>query len=73
MLRNFANRTFALLEDCRWKMGVQLTGVHSVQSVIPRLPERRYGGGIELDFVHYSTSPDEVLVKANMVVNFSFK
>ena len=60
-------------EDLAKKMGVKVTGVHSVQSSIPRLPERPYGGGTELDFVHYSSSPDELTVRANMVVNFSFK
>lgn len=60
-------------EDLAKKMGVKVTGVHSVQSSFPRLPERPYGGGTELDFIYFSSSPDELTVKANMVVNFSFK
>ncbi len=66
-------RARPVAEDLAKKMGVQVTGVHSVQSSIPRLPERPYGGGTELDFVHFSSSPGELIVKANMVVNFSFK
>jgi len=59
-------------EEIAKKMGVKITGIHSVLSRIPSTSIRPYATDI-LDSVHFSTSPDEITIKANVTVNFSFK
>jgi len=54
------------------KMGVKITGIQSVRSSMPARPARPYPGGGLLDYAHLSTSPDELTIKANVTVNFSF-
>ena len=54
------------------KMGVRITGVQSVKSSMPTRPVRPYPGAGLLDYAHLSTSPDELTIKANVTVNFSF-
>lgn len=60
-------------EQIAQKMGVKIRGVQSVRSSMPRQPVRPYPTPSLLDFEHISTSPDELTIKANVTVNFSFQ
>jgi uncharacterized protein YggE len=60
-------------EQIAKKMGVAITGVQSIQSSLQSVPVRPYPTPGLLDYTHLSTSPDELTVKANVTVNFSFE
>jgi uncharacterized protein YggE len=65
-------RARPIAEEIAKKMGVKVTGIHSVQSTggvtAPRPP-----GGYEFEFSHFASSPEDLAVRATVVVNFSFK
>jgi uncharacterized protein YggE len=60
-----------IAEQLAQKMGVKLTGIHSVQTNI--LPASRPVGGYEIEYTYAASSPDDLSVRANVNVNFSFK
>jgi uncharacterized protein YggE len=60
-----------IAEELAKKMGVKIVGIHSIQAMTPRMPERPMGS--ETDLVYTSSSPDELYVKTSLTVNFGYK
>lgn len=70
-LDNAIERAKPIAEQIAQKMGVKLTGIHSVQSNATS-PARPIGG-YEIEYAYIASSPDDLFVRTNAVVHFSFK
>jgi uncharacterized protein YggE len=58
------------------KMGVQITGIDSVRSSVQQNTQlvARSGYGLDMpDFAYFSSSPDEITIRANVTVSYTFK
>ena len=64
-------RAKPIAEQLAQKLGVKITGIHSVQTSITS-PVRPVGG-YEIGYTYVASSPEDLSVRANVVVNFSFK
>jgi uncharacterized protein YggE len=64
-------RAKPIAEQIAQKMGVKLTGIHSVHA--SATSPARPVGGYDIGYTYIASSPDDLSVRANVVVNFSFK
>ena len=55
------------------KLGVKITGIHSVQRMSLSQMILRTTAVPQLEFPYMSTSPDQIIIRANVSVYFSFK
>ena len=58
------------------KMGVKITGIDSVRSSVQQSSQQaaRSAYGLDMpDFAYFSSSPDEITIRVNVTVNYSFK
>jgi len=60
-----------LAEHIAQKMGVKITGIHSVSSSMAA--QMRMPGGYEFEFAYFASSPEDLGIRATVMVNFAYK
>ncbi len=60
-----------IAEEIAQKMGVKLAGIQSVTAGAVTVV--RPAGGYEIEYAYIASSPDDLSVRANVVVHYAFK